>query len=115
LNSRALILLAAHPETVEVAIKKLRPETLGVIVSQEILEAVVTKCMDLRDEVLRFHYRIVDSPMEIGDSFSRFEYLLSELERMGYGREQVLLDATDGTTPRRLGVAVAEHARLRGV
>lgn len=40
LSSNALILLASRPETVEVALKKLRPETLGVIVSQEILEAV---------------------------------------------------------------------------
>jgi len=113
LNSKALILLASRPETVEVAVRRMRPETLGVIVSQEILEAVVTKCLDLRDEGVRFLYRIVDSPMEIGDSFSRFEHLLSELEAMGYGREEILLDATGGTTPMRLGVALA--AMTRGV
>src|SRR5919109_3045168 len=60
------------------------PETLGVIVSQE-----------------------------IGDPFSRFEHLLSELEGMGYGRGEVLLDATGGTTPMRLGAALA--AMTRGV
>ena len=113
MNSKALILLASRPETVEVAVRRMRPETLGVIVSQEILEAVVTKCLDLRDEGVRFLYRIVDSPMEIGDSFSRFEHLLSELEAMGYGREEILLDATGGTTPMRLGVALA--AMTRGV
>ena len=60
-----------------------------------------------------FLYRVVDSPMEIGDAFSSFEHLLSELEELGYGREEVLLDATGGTTPVRLGVALA--AMTRGV
>jgi hypothetical protein len=68
-STEALILLASRPETVEIAIDKLRPETLGVIVSQEILEAaVVIKCSELKGEA-RFLYRVVDSPMEIGDSF----------------------------------------------
>ncbi len=110
---QALVLLATRPETVEVAVRRMRSETLSVIVSQEILDAVVTKCSDLRDEGVRFLYRIVDSPMEIGDSFSRFKHLLSELEVMGYGREEVLLDATGGTTPMRLGMALA--AMTRGV
>src|SRR5215210_1968878 len=90
----------------------MRPETLGMIVSQEILEAVVLKCSELNDEV-RFLYRVVDSPMEIGDSFDRFERLLSEVEGMGYGRAEILLDATGGTTPMRLGAALA--AMTRGV
>ncbi len=63
LERQALVLLATRPETVEVAVRRMRSETLGVIVSQEILEAVVTKCLDLRDEGVRFLYRIVDSPM----------------------------------------------------
>src|SRR5215204_3273139 len=96
--ARALILLASRPETVEVAVRKMRPETLGVIVSQEILEAVVLKCSELKGKA-RFLYRVVDSPMEIGDAFGRFEHLLSELEELGYGREEVLLDATGGTPP----------------
>jgi len=50
LSSKAILLLASRLETAEVAVRKMRPETLGVIVSQEILEAVVTKCSDLRDE-----------------------------------------------------------------
>ncbi len=109
-NTRALILLASRPETVEVAVEKMRPETLGVIVSQEILEAVVLKCSELKGRA-RFLYRVVDSPMEIGDAFGRFEHLLSEIEGMGYGREGVLLDATGGTTPMRLGVALAAITR----
>src|SRR5829696_1303592 len=111
-SARALILLASRPESVEIAVEKMRPETLGVIVSQEILEAVVLKCSELKEKA-QFLYRVVDSPMEIGDAFGRFEYLLSELEGMGYGREEVLLDATGGTTPMRLGAALA--AMTRGV
>ncbi len=61
----------------------------------------------------QFLYRIVDSPMEISDAFGRFEHLLSELEDAGYSREEVLLDATGGTTPMRFGVALA--AMTRGV
>ncbi|MBA3424097.1 MAG: TIGR02710 family CRISPR-associated protein [Rubrobacter sp.] len=95
------------------AVERMRPETLGVIVSQEILEAVTLKCSELRAEGVEFRYRMVDSPMEIGDAFSRFEHLLSELEGMGYGRDEVLLDATGGTTPMRLGAALA--AMTRGV
>ena len=54
LSSKAILLLASRLETAEVAVRKMRPETLGVIVSQEILEAVVTKCSDLRDEGVWF-------------------------------------------------------------
>ncbi len=110
---RALILLASRPETVEVAVERLGPEVVGVIVSQEILETITLKCSQLRARGVEFRYRMVDSPMEIGDAFSRFEHLLSELEELGYGREEVLLDATGGTTPMRLGAALA--AMTRGV
>jgi len=111
-SSKAIILLASRPETVQVAVERMRPETLGVIASQEILEAVVLKCSELKGKA-RFLYRVVDSPMEIGDAFDRFEHLLSELEDLGYGRENVLLDATGGTTPMRLGVSLA--AMTRGI
>lgn len=111
-NTKALILLASRPESVEVAVGRLGPEAVGVIVSQEILPAVVAKCSEFGDRV-RFLYRIVDSPMEISDAFGRFEHLLSELEDSGYSREEILLDATGGTTPMRLGVSLA--AMTRGV
>lgn len=113
IQTKALILLASRPETVEVAVERLRPQVIGVIVSQEILEAVTLKCSELRSRGVEFRYRMVDSPMEIGDAFSRFEHLLSELEGMGYGRDTVLLDATGGTTPMRLGAALA--AMTRGI
>jgi CRISPR-associated protein (TIGR02710 family) len=51
--------------------------------------------------------------MEISDAFAKFELVLSELEELGYGREDILLDATGGTTPMRLGVALA--AMTRGI
>ncbi|MGI9047992.1 MAG: TIGR02710 family CRISPR-associated CARF protein [Rubrobacteraceae bacterium] len=112
METKALLLLASRPESVEVVVGRLRPEAVGVIVSQEILPAVVAKCSELGDGA-RFLYRIVDSPMEISDAFGRFEHLLSELEDSGYSREEILLDATGGTTPMRLGVALA--AMTRGV
>jgi CRISPR-associated protein (Cas_Cas02710) len=61
----------------------------------------------------RLLYRMVDDPMEISDAFHKFELALSDLEALGYGRELVLLDATGGTTPMRLGTALA--AMTRGV
>ena len=77
LSSKVLILLASRPETVEVAVRRMRPEVLGVIVSQEILEAVTLKCSELRAEGVEVRYRMVDSPMESADAFSRVERLLT--------------------------------------
>lgn len=109
-SAKALILLASRPESVEIAVERLEPEVVGLIVSQEILPAVVSKCSEFVGRV-RFLYRIVDSPMEIGDSFERFEHLLSELEGSGYSRGEVVLDATGGTTPMRLGAALGAMIR----
>ena len=53
---------------------------VGLILSQDILGLIVTKCQELEPRTT-FLYRIVDSPMEIGDSFERFEHLLSEIEK----------------------------------
>src|SRR5215217_6327915 len=106
ISAKALILLASRPVTVEVAVEKLSPKVVGLIISQEILAPVVAKCRELSKQGVEFKYRLVDSPMEIGDAFERFEHLLSELEGMEYGHEDVLLDATGGTTPMRLGAAL---------
>jgi CRISPR-associated protein (TIGR02710 family) len=112
-RARALILLASRPESVEIAVEKLRSERLGIISSQEVLEAIVLRCAELKGSGVKFTYHLVDSPMEISDAFGRFERLLSELADEGYGRDEVLLDATGGTTPMRLGAALA--AMTRGV
>ena len=106
-STKALILLASRPVTVEVAVENLSPEVIGLILSQEILAPVVAKCRELGNrEGVEFKYRLVDSPMEIGDAFGRFEHLLAELEGKGYGHGDVFLDATGGTTPMRLGAAL---------
>jgi hypothetical protein len=97
---------------VEIAVRKMRPGVLAVIVSQEVLEAVVLKGTELKGEA-RLLYRMVDDPMEISDAFHKFELALSDLEALGYGREGLLLDTTGGTTPMRLGAALA--AMTRGV
>ncbi len=110
---RALILLASRPESVELLVRRLRPEVLGLIVSQGIIEPVVLKCAELNGQGVRFLYRLVNSPMEISESFQSFESVLSELEGLGYGYQEVLLDATGGTTPMRLGAALA--AMTRGI
>lgn len=111
-SSKALILLSSRPESVEIAVKEMHPEVLAVIVSQEVLEAVVLKGTQLKGEA-RLLYRMVDDPMEISDAFHKFELALSDLEALGYGRDGVLLDATGGTTPMRLGAALA--AMTRGI
>jgi CRISPR-associated protein (TIGR02710 family) len=113
IRSKALILLASRPESVDIAVRELRPKVLGVIFSQDVLLAVAAKCSELRGEGVEFRYRMVDDPMEISDAFAKFELVLSELEELGYGREDILLDATGGTTPMRLGVALA--AMTRGI
>ena len=112
-RAKALILLTSRPESVEIAVRELRPKVLGVIFSQDVLLAVAAKCSELGGEGVEFRYRMVDDPMEIGDAFAKFELMLSELEELGYGREEVLLDATGGTTPMRLGCALA--AMTRGI
>lgn len=109
--SKALILLASRPESVEIAVRKLGPEVVAVIFSQDVLLAVAQRCSEL--DGVAFRYRMVDDPMEISDSFAKFELALSDLEELGYERSEVLLDATGGTTPMRLGAALA--AMTRGI
>lgn len=110
LSCKALIMVVSRIDAVEVAVEELRPEVVGVIVSQDILGPVVMKCEELGPRAM-FRYRIVDSPMEIGHSFERFEHLLSELEDLGYAAEDVVLDVTGGTTPMRFGAALAAMTR----
>lgn len=112
---KALILLTSRPESVEIAVGKLGPETIVVIFSREVLEAVAAKCAELRGRGVGFTYALVEDPMEIRDSFNRFERMLSELEESGYSREEILLDATGGTTPMRLGAALAAMQREVGM
>ena len=110
---KALIMVVSRTDTVERAVEEYGPEVVGLILSQDILPPVVTIAQEL--EPTKFLYRIVDSVMEIGDSFERFEHLLSELEGMGYTPEDVILDVTGGTTPMRFGAALAAMSRNMGM
>ncbi|CAN5893695.1 TIGR02710 family CRISPR-associated CARF protein [soil metagenome] len=107
---RALIMVVSRTDAIEIAVQELEPEIVGVIVSHDILGPVVMKCEELGPRA-KFRYRLVDSPMEIGHSFERFEHLLSELEELGYAPEDVVLDVTGGTTPMRFGAALAAMTR----
>jgi CRISPR-associated protein (TIGR02710 family) len=107
---KALILVVSRFDTVEIAVEELKPEVVGVILSHDILGPIVTKCEQLEPRI-KFRYRMVDSPMEIGHSFERFEHLLSELEGFGYASAEVILDVTGGTTPMRFGAALAAMTR----
>ncbi len=109
-SAKALIMVVSRTDAVEVAVEELKPEVVGVILSQDILQPTVMKCAELEPQAM-FRYRIVDSPMEIGHSFERFEHLLSELEGIGYAPEDVVLDVTGGTTPMRFGAALAAMTR----
>lgn len=113
-ETRALIMVISRTDTIERAVEEFEPEMVGVILSQDILGPIVTKCTELGHRT-SFLYRIVDSPMEISHSFERFEHLLSELENMGYAPEDVVLDVTGGTTPMRFGAALAAMARNMGM
>jgi len=112
-STRALILVTSRPESVEVAVGTLKPEVLALIFSQDVLLAVAAKCSELSGEGVLFRHRMVDQPMEIDDAFSKFALALSDLEEMGFGYDEVLLDVTGGTTPMRVGTALA--AMTRGI
>ncbi len=112
MTGRAVIMVVSRLDAIEVALRARRPEVVGLIASQDIVGPVAAKCEEFKSQVL-FRYRLVDSPMEIGDSFERFEHLLSELETLGYGAGDVVLDASGGTTPMRFGAALA--AMTRGI
>jgi len=45
----------------------------------------------------------LDEAMEIGEAFKRFDRVLAQFQRMGYGNRDILLDATGTTTPLRVG------------
>jgi CRISPR-associated protein (TIGR02710 family) len=109
-RTRALIMVISRTDTIELAVEEFEPEMVGVILSQDILGPIVTKCEELTPRT-SFRYRIVDSPMEISHSFERFEHLLSELESLGYTPQDVVLDVTGGTTPMRFGAALAAMTR----
>lgn len=105
-SAKALIMVVSRTDSVERAVEKLAPEVVAVISSQKFHGEVAVECHRLRERAAFLH-GIVDSEMEIRDSFGRFEYLFGELRGMGYAPEGIFLDATGGTTTMRLGAALA--------
>ena len=55
-------MVVSRTDAVEVAVEELKPEVVGVIISQDILEPVVMKCSAIKSQAT-FRYRIVDSPI----------------------------------------------------
>ncbi len=111
---KALIMVVSRPDSLEVAAEKLSPEVIGIIASQNILKDVVLKCAELENRDgsnVGFEFQLVDSAMEIGDAFGRFVRLLDGFTAKGYEHADILLDATGGTTPMRLGAALAAMSR----
>ncbi|MGH3088093.1 MAG: hypothetical protein ACRDSJ_12335, partial [Rubrobacteraceae bacterium] len=108
-SAKALILLASRPDPVEIAIEELAPECMAVISSQQVFPAVVKKCAEF--DSVRFFYRMVDRPMELSAAFEKFDLALEDLEEAGYGRDDILLDATGGTSPMKIGAALAAMSR----
>jgi hypothetical protein len=101
---KALIMMVSRTEAIETAVEALQPEVVGVISSQDGVGAVGKKCETLGSHAM-FRYRLVDSPIEIHDTFERFEHLFSELEDLGYAADDVVLDASGGTTPMPTGTS----------
>jgi CRISPR-associated protein (TIGR02710 family) len=110
ISCKALITVVSRTEAIDTAVEALRPEVVGVISSQDVMGAVGKKSEELGSRTI-FRFRLVDSPIEIHDSFERFEHLFSELEELGYTADEVVLDASGGTTPMRLGAALAANTR----
>ncbi|MBA2345987.1 MAG: TIGR02710 family CRISPR-associated protein [Rubrobacter sp.] len=110
--AKALVMVVSRNEAVDTAVSTFQPEILGIISSQNFLGPVARKCADLESRMTVL-YRLVDSPMEIHNAFERFEHLLAELESLGYTADDTVLDVSGGTTPMRLGPALA--AMQRGI
>src|SRR5215213_10762644 len=110
-SAQALIIIALRAKAVENAVDHLQPKAVTVVTSQESLEEIIVGCTELRQRGVDFKYQPLDEAMEIGESFKRFDRVLSQFQRMGYGNRDILLDATGGTTPLRVGAALAAMMR----
>ena len=98
-------------KAVENAVDHLQPKVVTVVTSQESLEEIVVGCSLLHQRGVEFRYQPLDEAMEIGGAFRRFDRVLSQFQRMGYSHNDILLDATGGTTPLRVGAVLAAMMR----
>src|SRR5215211_8811197 len=110
-SAQALIIIALRAKAVENAVDHLQPKAVTVVTSQESLEEIIVGCSGLRQRGEDFTYQPLDEAMQIGESFRRFDRVLAQFQRMGYSHNDILLDATGGTTPLRVGAALAAMMR----
>jgi hypothetical protein len=121
-SAQALIIIALRAKAVETAIDHLQPKMVAVVTSQESIDDVFVGCMPLRERGVEFKWHPMDDSMQIGESFRRFDRVLAQIQRAGYSNREILLDATGGTTPLRVGASLAAmmrnvkivHQRVRG-
>jgi hypothetical protein len=110
-SAQALIIIALRAKAVENAVDHLQPKAVTVVTSQESLEEIIVGCSTLRQRGVDFKYQPLDEAMEIAESFKRFDRVLAQFQRTGYSNRDILLDATGGTTPLRVGAALAAMMR----
>jgi CRISPR-associated protein (TIGR02710 family) len=110
-SAQALIIIALRAKAVETAVEHLRPKMVAVVTSQESIDDMFVGCMPLRERGVEFKWHPMDDSMQIGESFRRFDRVLAQFQRMGYGNREILLDATGGTTPLRVGACLAAMMR----
>jgi CRISPR-associated protein (TIGR02710 family) len=110
-SAQALIIIALRAKAVENAVDHLQPKAVTVVTSQESLEEIIVGCSGLRQTGVNFKYQPLDEAMEIAESFKRFDRVLAQFQRAGYSNREILLDATGGTTPLRVGAALAAMMR----
>lgn len=110
-SAQALIIIALRAKAVENAVGQLQPKVVAVVTAQESMDEMFDGCMQLRQGGVDFKWHPMDEAMEIAEAFRRFDRVLSQFQRMGYGHREILLDATGGTTPLRVGAALAAMMR----
>ena len=110
-SAQALIIIALRAKAVENAVDHLQPKAVTVVTSQESLEEIIVGCSGLRQRGVDFKYQPLDEAMEIAESFKRFDRVLAQFQRAGYSNREIFLDATGGTTPLRVGAALAAMMR----
>ncbi len=111
MSTQALIIIALRAKPIENAVDHLQPKDVAVVTSQESMDEVIDGCSKLRDRGVKFKYQPLDEAMKISEAFRVFDRVLSRYQRMGYDHRDIVLDATGGTTPLRVGAALAAMMR----
>jgi CRISPR-associated protein (TIGR02710 family) len=110
-SAQALIIIALRAKAVETAIDHLQPKMVAVVTAQESMDDLFVGCMPFRERGVEFNWHPMDDSMQIGEAFRRFDRVLAQFQRRGYNNSEILLDATGGATPLRVGAALAAMMR----